>query len=62
MGPNVAGVIRSAVALTPSMRMTLEDLGLKRIDVWHAGRDTFPLGARIRAMPAHRIGTEIEPL
>jgi predicted AAA+ superfamily ATPase len=52
----------SAPSLTPSMRIALEDLGLERIDVLHAGRDTFPLGDRIRAVSTYRIWTDIEPL
>jgi predicted AAA+ superfamily ATPase len=52
----------SAPAVTPSMRVALEDLRLERIDVVHAGRETFPLSDRIRAVAAHRIWTDLEPL
>lgn len=52
----------SAPSLTPSMRIALEDLGLERIDVLYAGRETFPLGEGVRAVPAHRIWIDIEPL
>lgn len=45
----------SAPQVTPSMRIALSDLGLERIDVIHAGRDTFPLGDRIRAVSAARL-------
>jgi hypothetical protein len=52
----------TAPTVTPSMRIALEDLHLDRIDVLHAGRDTYPLGDRIRAVSTYRIWTDIEPL
>jgi predicted AAA+ superfamily ATPase len=52
----------SAPSLTPSMRIAMEDLGLERIDVLHAGRETFPLAEGIRALPTHRIWTDIEEM
>ncbi len=52
----------SAPSLTRSMRIALEDLGLERIDVLHAGRETYSLAERIRAVSTHRIWTDIEPL
>jgi len=51
-----------APTVTPSMRIALEDLQLERIDVLHAGRETFPLAERIRAVSTHRMWTDIEPL
>jgi uncharacterized protein len=39
-----------APALTPSMRSALQDLKLDRLDVIHAGGETFPLGPRVRAV------------
>jgi predicted AAA+ superfamily ATPase len=45
----------TAPRVTPSMRTALADLGLSRLDVIHAGSDTFPLAPRIRAVAAHRI-------
>jgi uncharacterized protein len=51
-----------APAVTPSMRIALGDLKLERVDVLHAGRDTFPLGERIRAVSIHRLWTDLEPL
>jgi predicted AAA+ superfamily ATPase len=51
-----------APAVTPSMRVALEDLQLERIDVLHAGRETFPLAERVRAVSAHRIWVDVEPL
>jgi predicted AAA+ superfamily ATPase len=52
----------SAPTVTPSMRIALQDLELERIDVLHAGKDTFPLADRIRAVSAHRIWADVEPL
>lgn len=52
----------SAPSVTPSMRVALDDLRLERIDVLHAGKETFPLAERIRAVAAHRIWTDVEPL
>ena len=37
------------------MRNAAEDLELDRLDVIHAGRETFPLGEGIRAVAARRI-------
>lgn len=51
-----------APSVTPSMRIALEDLELERIDVLHAGTETFPLADRIRAVSAYRIWEDIEPL
>ncbi|MCC7380817.1 MAG: ATP-binding protein [Deltaproteobacteria bacterium] len=44
-----------APRVTPSMRSALEDLGLRRLDVIHAGDRTFALAPRIRAVAAARI-------
>lgn len=52
----------SSPSVTPSMRIALDDLRLESIDVVHAGRETFPLAERIRAVAAHRIWTDIAPL
>jgi hypothetical protein len=48
--------------VTPSMRIALEDLRLERIDVLHAGKDTYPLAERVRALSTYRIWTDLEPL
>ncbi len=45
----------TAPALTPSMRSAIADLSLSRIDVIHAGEDTFPLAKRVRAVAANRM-------
>jgi hypothetical protein len=52
----------TAPSVTPSMRAALADLRLSRLDVVHAGTATFPLGAKIRAVAAHRLLDDIEPL
>lgn len=44
-----------APALTASMRIALKDLKLDRLDVVHAGRETFPLAERVRAIPLGRV-------
>jgi len=44
------------------MRIALKDLRLQRLDVIHAGDDTFPMAPKIRAVAAHRILQDIEPL
>lgn len=52
----------SAPRVTPSMRTALRDLGLKRLDVVHAGTATFPLSARIRAVALSRLLQDVAPL
>jgi predicted AAA+ superfamily ATPase len=47
-----------APQLTPSMRSALRDLRLDRLDVLHAGRDSFPLGERVRALPLSSIWSD----
>jgi predicted AAA+ superfamily ATPase len=45
----------TAPELTRSMRSALEDLSLARLDVIHAGPETFPLAKRVRALAASRL-------
>ncbi|HEX9729828.1 MAG TPA: ATP-binding protein [Gemmatimonadales bacterium] len=52
----------TAPRATPSMRSALADLRLRRLDVIHAGTETFPMGERIRAVPLTRVGEDIAPL
>ena len=47
---------------TRSMHVALEDLDLERIDVIHAGDETFPLADRIRALPLRRVYDDLDPL
>ncbi|MFQ5698465.1 MAG: ATP-binding protein [Myxococcota bacterium] len=49
-------------SVTRSMHSALEDLRLARLDVIHAGSETFPLAPRIRAIAAHRILDDLRPL
>lgn len=49
-----------APRITPSMRSALEDLRLTRLDVIHAGSETFPLGPRIRAVAAQRLLADLK--
>jgi hypothetical protein len=44
------------------MRTALEDLRLERLDVVHAGPETFPLAPRIRAVALPRLLDDIAPL
>jgi predicted AAA+ superfamily ATPase len=51
-----------APKVTPSMRAALADLRLKRLDVIHAGSETFPLSKQIRAVALSRILIDLAPL
>lgn len=48
--------------VTASMRSAMETLGLSRLDLVHAGKDTFPLGERIRAVSFQRLLEDVTPL
>ena len=52
----------SAPALTRSIKAALEDLGLDRIDVIHAGPDSFRLAERVWAVSSSRLLDRISPL
>jgi hypothetical protein len=52
----------SAPAVTPSMRSALRDLELDRLDVIHVGRETYPLGPKLRAVALIRALEDVEPL
>jgi predicted AAA+ superfamily ATPase len=49
-------------AITPSMRIALDDLKLGELYVVHAGEMTFPLSNDIRAVALRDLVKEIEPL
>jgi predicted AAA+ superfamily ATPase len=51
-----------APRVTPSMRVAMQDLKLKRLDVVHRGAESFPMGDRIRAVPISKLMLEIEIL
>jgi predicted AAA+ superfamily ATPase len=48
--------------VTPSMRSALADLKLDRLDVIHAGPETYPLAERVRAVAYRRLLLDVEPL
>lgn len=48
-----------APRVTPSIRSALEDLQLTRVDVIHAGTDSFPLARKVRAIAAQRLLAEL---
>jgi hypothetical protein len=52
----------AAPRTTKSMHVALADLGLERLDVVHAGQDTFPLGERIRALALERVWEDLDRL
>ena len=52
----------TAPSVTRSMHSALGDLGLKRLDVIHAGAHTFPLAPRIRAVAFDRLLEDLAPL
>lgn len=52
----------TAPCITPSMRHAVSDLKLKRLDVIHAGEQTFPLEKRIRAVAVTRLLSDLQPL
>ena len=56
--------IKRSVAprVTPSMRTALEDLKLERLDVVHAGDETFPLGENLRALSLGSVLSDLQPL
>lgn len=45
--------------VTPSMRAAIADLGLRRLDVIHAGEATFPLQKKVRAVAAARLSEDV---
>ncbi len=48
-----------APSVTKSMHVALRDLGLESIDVVHAGRDTYPLAPKIRALAISQLTTDL---
>ena len=52
----------SKPAITPSMRIALEDLRLSSLDVLYPGDDVFPLGPKIRAVGIKKLTSAIKPL
>ncbi len=54
--------LTDAPKVTPSMRSAMEALKLERLDVVHSGKSTFPLADGIRALSAHRVLLDLDPL
>ena len=54
--------LTEAPRLTPSMRIALTDLKLRRLDVVHAGERTFALAPRVRAVALQRLTEDLRPL
>ena len=52
----------SSPHVTPSIRQSIKDLGLQRLDVIHAGNQTFPISEHIRAVALSRLLDDIKPL
>jgi predicted AAA+ superfamily ATPase len=52
----------SAPRITTSMRQSIKDLGLNRLDVVHAGSQTFFLSKNIRAVALSRLLEDIKPM
>jgi len=51
-----------APRVTRSMHSALADLRLDRLYVVHAGRDSYPMGERVRALALRRLLLNLEPL
>ena len=51
-----------APGVTKSMRIAIADLGLDRLDVVHAGDDTYPLSENVRALSVARITVDLAPI
>ncbi len=51
-----------APKLTMSMHSALESIGLNRLHVIHAGRESFPLAKKVRAIAATDLLKELKPL
>jgi len=45
-----------------SMRSAMATLDLERLDVVHAGADTFPLAAHVRALAATSVPRELKAM
>lgn len=51
-----------APQMTRSMHLALADLKLDRLDMVHAGKHTFPLAERVRALALSRLTEDLAPL
>jgi len=48
--------------MTRSMHIALEDLKLESLDVIHAGRDSWPMAPKVRAVALSRLLEDVKPL
>ncbi len=51
-----------APEVTKSMHIAMQDLGLDELLVVHGGKESWPMGERMRAVAASQLLAEIEPL
>jgi predicted AAA+ superfamily ATPase len=51
--------LTDSLEVTPSMRSALQNLRLSRVDVIHAGRQTYPLTDKIRAVALQRLWMDL---
>jgi predicted AAA+ superfamily ATPase len=51
-----------APQVTRSMTIAIADLGLDRLDVIHIGKDTYPLGEKVRAVAFDRLHLDVAEL
>jgi hypothetical protein len=51
-----------APSVSPSMRTSMRDLKLSRLDVIYPGNRTFPLAEKIRAVSFSNLLRDIAPL
>ncbi len=51
----------SSPSVTPSVRSALEALSPERIDIVHAGTETYPMAPKVRAVAMNRIMNDIGP-
>jgi predicted AAA+ superfamily ATPase len=58
----VAGIVGARQIGKTTLARALEDLGRDRLDVLHAGDETFQLAENIRAVVAARLRSDIDPL
>lgn len=54
--------LSDAPSVTPSMRSALADLGVESIDVVHAGKDTYSLAPKVRALALSRLTKDLAVL
>jgi len=52
----------SSPKITPSMRVSLNDLNLQRLDIIHAGEESFRMHKKIRAVSILNLLTDLHPL